>query len=195
MLARCSRWLLARLGWTLVGQRPAPLHTVMIASPHTTNWDFPMALLINWSLDLRMRWLGKQELFGPGAGWLLRRLGGIPIDRAAAGAVVGDLIDLFPEGERMTIVVPVSGTRKHTDHWKSGFYRIARGAGVPVVPAFVDYTARTCGTGDPIELTGDVTTDMDRFRAFYDGIEGKYPANDGPVRLRNESRLDGDSLG
>lgn len=195
MLSRCSRWLLARLGWTLVGHRPEALHTVMIASPHTTNWDFPMALLINWSLELRMRWLGKQELFGWGSGWLLRRLGGVPVDRAAAGAVVGDLIDLFPEGERMTIVVPVSGTRGYTDYWKSGFYRIARGAGVPVVPAFVDYTRRTCGTGDPIDLTGDVTADMDRFRAFYDGIEGKHPANDGPVRLRNESPIEDGSSG
>lgn len=186
MRARLSRWLLARMGWTLVGRTPEPLHTVMVASPHTTNWDFPMALLIGWSLELNMRWLGKKELFGPGYGWVLRRLGGVPVARGAAGNLVGELVELFPPGKRLTIVVPVSGTRGHTEYWKSGFYRIARGAGVPVVPAFVDYERRVCGTGEPVQLTGDVAADMDRFRDFYAGIEGKYPDNDGPVRLRDE---------
>ncbi len=186
MIGRLSRWILRRLGFELVGRRPDAEHTVMVASPHTSNWDFPMALLIGSALDLRMRWLAKREMFGPGYGWLFRRLGGIPVDRGSAGSVVDDMVDLFTPGQRTTVVVPVSGTRGHTPYWKSGFYRIARAAHVPVVPAFVDYQRRTCGVGEPIELTGDVDADMDRFRTFYDGIVGKYPENDGPVRLRSE---------
>lgn len=186
MIARLSRWILRRLGFELVGRQPEPEHTVMIASPHTSNWDFPLAMLIGWSLGLKMRWLAKREMFGPGSGWLFRRLGGIPVDRGSAESVVDDMVDLFTPGQRMTIVVPVSGTRGHTAYWKSGFYRIARAANVPVVPAFVDYEKNTCGVGEPIELTGDVGADMDRFRSFYDGIVGKHPANDGPVRLRSE---------
>jgi 1-acyl-sn-glycerol-3-phosphate acyltransferase len=158
----------------------------MIASPHTSNWDFPIALLIGWALELNMRWLGKKEMFPPVVGALWRRLGGIPVDRTSAGSMVDDLANLFVPGERITIVVPVSGTRGRTQHWKSGFYRIARAAKVPVVPAFVDYTAKRCGVGDQIVLTGDVTFDMDRFREFYADIEGKCPENDGPVILREE---------
>ncbi|MFW2383464.1 MAG: 1-acyl-sn-glycerol-3-phosphate acyltransferase [Acidimicrobiales bacterium] len=186
MKSRLSKWILKRWGFELVGHRPDADHTVMIASPHTSNWDFPIALLIGWALDVNMRWVGKKEMFPPVIGALWRRLGGIPVDRSSAGSMVQDLTDLFVPGERMSIVLPVSGTREHTSHWKSGFYRVARGAGVPVVPAFVDYTARRCGIGDPIELTGDITADMDVFREFYAGIEGKYPENDGPVVLREE---------
>ncbi len=158
----------------------------MVASPHTSNWDFPLALLIGWALEFNMRWLGKKEMFPPVVGALWKRLGGIPVDRKAAGSMVDDMVSLFQPGERITIVIPVSGTRGYTPHWKSGFYRIARAANVPVIPAFVDYTKKTCGAGAPIELTGDVTADMDKFRAFYAEIDGKYPDDDGPVVLREE---------
>ncbi len=184
--SRLAKWILKRSGFELVGGKPENDHTVMIASPHTSNWDFPLALLIGWALELNMRWVGKKEMFPPVVGWLWRKLGGIPVDRSSAGSVVDDLVNMFVPGERITIVLPVSGTRGHTPYWKSGFYRIARAADVPVVPAFVDYTAKTCGVGDPIDLTGNVTADMDRFREFYDGVEGKHPENDGPVILREE---------
>lgn len=181
-----AKWILKRWGFDLVGHRPDAEHTVMIAYPHTSNWDFPIALLIGWALELNMRWLGKKEMFPPVIGALWRRFGGIPVDRTSAGSMVDDLVKMFVPGERITIVVPVSGTRGHTPHWKSGFYRIARAANVPVVPAFVDYTAKTCGAGDAIALTGNVTADMDRFRDFYADIEGKYPAHNGPIVLREE---------
>ena len=158
----------------------------MVASPHTSNWDFPLALLIGWALEFDMRWLGKKEMFPPVIGALFKRLGGIPVDRKSAGSMVDDMVSLFEPGKRITIVIPVSGTRGHTPHWKSGFYRIARAADVPVIPAFVDYTKKVCGAGAPIELTGDVSADMDLFRAFYAPIQGKYPENDGPIALREE---------
>ncbi len=170
----------------LVGEQPVQLHTVMVASPHTSNWDFPLALLIGWALELNMRWLGKKEMFPPVIGWLFKRMGGISVDRKSAGSMVDDMVNLFEPGKRITIVIPVSGTRTHTAHWKSGFYRIARAADVPVIPAFVDYTKKVCGAGAPIELSGDVSADMDVFREFYDGIEGKYPDDDGPIVLREE---------
>ncbi len=158
----------------------------MIASPHTSNWDFPLALLIGWALEFNMRWVGKKEMFPPVIGWIWKRMGGIPVDRASASTMVESLTNMFEPGERITIVIPVAGTRGHTDHWKSGFYRVARGANVPVVPAFVDFGNKRCGAGEAIMLTGDVTADMDRFREFYAGIEGKYPENDGPILLREE---------
>ncbi|MGI9609530.1 MAG: 1-acyl-sn-glycerol-3-phosphate acyltransferase [Acidimicrobiia bacterium] len=186
MKSRIARWILRVWGFELVGSRPEAEHSVMIASPHTSNWDFPIALLIGWALELDMRWLGKKEMFPPVIGALWRRFGGIPVDRRSAGSMVDDMVQLFTPGERMCVVIPVAGTRGHTPHWKSGFYRIARAANVPVVPAFVDYTRKTCGAGEPIELTGDVTADMDKFRAFYSGIEGKHPDDDGPIVLREE---------
>ena len=184
--SRLAKWILRRWGFDLVGRRPEAEHTVMIAYPHTSNWDFPIALLIGWALELNMRWLGEKEMFPPVIGALWRRLGGIPVDRSSAGTMVVDLAKMFQAGQRITIVVPVSGTRGYAPHWKSGFYRIARAAEVPVVPAFVDYTAKTCGTGDAIELSGNVTADMDHFRDFYHGVQGKYPENNGPIVLREE---------
>ena len=186
MKSKLAKWILRRWGFELVGEKPTQLHSVMVASPHTSNWDFPLALLIGWALEFNMRWLGKKEMFPPVIGALWKRLGGIPVDRKAAGSMVDDMVGLFQPGERITIVIPVSGTRGYTPHWKSGFYRIARAADVPVIPAFVDYTKKICGAGPAIELSGDVTADMDLFRAFYAEIEGKYPDDDGPVVLREE---------
>lgn len=184
--SRLAKLILRVWGYELIGERPDAEHTVMIASPHTTNWDFPLAMLIGFALKLNMRWLGKRQMFAPGVGWLWKRMGGIPVDRKSASTIVEDMVDLFEPGVRATIVVPVSGTRKFTPHWKSGFYRIARAADVPVILAFVDYEKKTCGVGPVLELSGDVTGDMDKIRAFYADVVGKYPDEDGPVVLREE---------
>ncbi|NNF54592.1 MAG: glycerol acyltransferase [Acidimicrobiales bacterium] len=188
MKARFAKWILKRWGFQLVGERPDEQHTVMIASPHTSNWDFPIAMLIGWALELRMRWLGKQQMFAPGVGWIWKRMGGIPVDRQSAATIVEDMVNLLEPGVRATIVVPVSGTRNHAPYWKSGFYRIARAANVPVIMAFIDYEKKTCGVGPLLHLTGDVRQDMGEIRAFYADVVGKYPGKDGPILLREEDQ-------
>jgi len=164
-----------------------PDRYVMAAAPHTTNWDFPLMLALTKLSGVDVKWLGKASLFRGPMGPLMRRLGGIPVDRSAPGGMVAALAGEFAAHERMVLIVPTEGTRSRTQHWKSGFYHIARQADVPVVCGFVDGVTRTGGLGPTIHLTGDIAADMDRFREFYAGKTGVRAEHTGPVRLKEES--------
>jgi 1-acyl-sn-glycerol-3-phosphate acyltransferase/ribosomal protein S18 acetylase RimI-like enzyme len=177
-------WAVSR--WKLVGE-PAPGRpTVLIGAPHTSNWDFVLMLAIAWRLGVDIRWLGKASLFHGWRAPLMRRLGGIPVDRADPRRVVSDVVARIRTGEVFGLVVTPDGTRGNTTHWKSGFYRIARESGMPVTLCFVDRTTRTCGIGPTFDLSGDVTADMDRIRAFYADKSGFRPARRAEPRLREE---------
>ena len=119
-------------------------------------------------------------------GWIMRRLGGISVRRGERSGSVAALAERFAEADELVIVVPAEGTRGPTDHWKSGFYRIAEAADVPIVCAFLDYGTRTAGFGPVVQPTGDLVADMDVIRAFYSDKDGKYPDNVGAIRLREE---------
>lgn len=172
--------------WTTVRLEPIPDKCVVIAGPHTTNWDFPTMMAMSRVTGVPVRWLGKDALFKPPLGWLMRALGGVPVRRDAAYGMVQALAEEFAEHEVFHLVVPAEGTRSRTEYWKSGFYRIALAANVPVVCAFVDGPRRTGGFGPVVHLTGDVSKDMDQIRAFYSTKEGLRPHRFGPVRLRDE---------
>jgi 1-acyl-sn-glycerol-3-phosphate acyltransferase len=159
---------------------------VVIAAPHTSNWDLLFMLAVSYVLGVKPSWLGKRELFRWPLGWVLRRLGGIPVDRGARQGVVGAAVARFAESRRLFLVVPPSGTRARASHWKSGFYHVARGAGVPIVCAYLDYRERVGGVGLVLTPSGDVRADMDCIRAFYASKRGKYPEQATPVRLREE---------
>lgn len=182
---------IARLYWTFSRWRlvsePAPDRpTVLIGAPHTSNWDFVLMLAIAWRLDMRFRWLGKKSLFRGWRGPLMRGLGGIPVDRDAPAAVVGEVLARIRSGDVFGLVVTPDGTRRGHTHWKSGFYRIAREASLPVTLGYVDRTTMTTGLGPTIELTGNVTTDMDVIRAFYADKAGLRPEHRVEPRLRDE---------
>jgi len=166
---------------------PTPPKCVMIAAPHTTNWDFPLTLAMANVSGVRINWLGKDALFKGIMGPVMRRLGGVSIDRSAPGGMVAQLAAAFATAEHMVLVVPAEGTRSRTEHWKSGFYRIAEQAGVPIVCAFVDRRTRSGGFGPVIMPSGDLVADMEKIRAFYDGKEGLKGGRSGPVRLREET--------
>jgi hypothetical protein len=159
---------------------------VVIASPHTSNWDFPLTLALAEVCGVRIRWLGKRQLFRGPMGPIMRALGGISVERSSPQGLVGDLAEELRRRDDLMIVVPAEGTRSANDHWKSGFYRIAQQAGVPIVCAFVDRATRTGGFGPVIEPTGDVRADMDLVRAFYAGKVGLRPGNETPPVLRDE---------
>jgi len=172
----CSRWTLS--------STPAPrTPTILIGAPHTSNWDFVLMLAIAWRLDMHVRWLGKASLFRGWRGPIMRRLGGIPVDRDNPAGVVGDVVARIQAGEVFGLVVTPEGTRGSGTYWKSGFYRIAREASLPLTLGYVDRTTMTAGLGPTIELTGDVSHDMDRVRAFYADKAGLRP------QLRTEPRL------
>ena len=106
---------------------------VVIAAPHDTNWDLPFALAAAWALGLDLHWMGKKSLFRWPFGWLMERLGGVPVDRSAPAGVVGDIVSQFASRPELALAIPPEGTRSRAPYWKSGFHRIAVGAGVPIV--------------------------------------------------------------
>ena len=185
------RRLIARIFWAFSSWRmvsePAPDRpTVLIGAPHTSNWDFVFMLAIAWRLDMRFRWLGKKSLFRGWRGPIMRGLGGIAVERDAPSAVVSEVLARIESGDVFGLVVTPDGTRKGHTHWKSGFYRIAREAGLPVTLGYVDRTTKTTGLGPTIDLTGDVSTDMDVIRAFYADKSGVKPEHRVEPRLREE---------
>ena len=182
-VARLYLWL---LGWRVEGTLPAGARAVAIAAPHTSNWDLPFMLAVAYVLGVKPSWLGKRELFRWPFGWLMRRLGGIAVDRRSPHNLVQQVVERFGTTERLFLGVPPSGTRSGATHWKSGFYHIARGARVPIVCAFLDYRRKVGGIGPVLMPSGDVRADMQLIRGFYAGITGKYPALITPVRLREE---------
>jgi len=173
-------------GWKTEGERPAADRYVIIAAPHTSNWDMPFMLAMAFVYDIPVRWMGKHTLFKAPFASFFKRLGGIPIVRHRPGGVVGQMVEHFENNDSLVLMVPAEGTRSHVDYWKSGFYHIARGADVPVVLSYLDVSKKVGGIGPALALTGDFGADMDKIREFYSGMQGFRPKNIGVMRLREE---------
>jgi 1-acyl-sn-glycerol-3-phosphate acyltransferase len=189
VLAAIAGVLLRLLGWQVVGQMPPDKHFIVIIAPHTSNWDFVIALAwgFHWRLMHKTAWFGKHSLFaGPWAG-LLKRMGGIPIDRAKAHQVVTATIAALRQREEMILALTPEGTRRHTDHWKSGFYRIALRTGIPVGFAFVDYEGKRVGMGPTVRFSGDEEEDWRLIRQFYRREWARHPQSFGEIHLRQEA--------
>jgi len=178
-------WAFSR--WKLVSAPAPAVPTVLVGAPHTSNWDFVLMLAIAWRLGVDVRWLGKASLFAGWRGPIMRRLGGIPVDRADPSRVVSDVVARIRSGEVFGLVVTPDGTRGNNTYWKSGFYRIARETGMPVTLGFVDRTTMTTGLGPTFELSGNVRSDMNRIRAFYADKAGLRPQRRSEPRLREEN--------
>jgi 1-acyl-sn-glycerol-3-phosphate acyltransferase len=186
-LIRVLGWLLVRLGgWTVVGERPMAKKMVLVAAPHTSNWDFIWVLAFAAHFELRISWLGKRSLFKWPFGPFMRMLGGVPVVRHRRGNMVQELVETFDQYEGLVLAVPPEGTRRQTEYWKSGFYHIARGAHVPILLSFLCYENRTGGFGPEVMPTGDVRADMDRIRDFYRDKVGKRADLFSHIRLREE---------
>ena len=185
------RQLLARafwaLGpWRLVVERAPDRPTIFVGAPHTSNWDFVFMLAIAWRLRVKLRWLGKHDLFTGWKGPVMRALGGIPVDRRDPARVVEEVIALIRTGTVFGLVITPDGTRGPHTRWKSGFHRIARATGLPLTLGFVDRTTMTSGLGPVMEVTDDVRADMDRIRAFFADKAGYHPDKRVEPRLREE---------
>jgi 1-acyl-sn-glycerol-3-phosphate acyltransferase len=181
-----TRAFLRATGWSTEGERPTARRFVLIAAPHTSNWDLAYLLALSELFDVRVSWMGKDTLFRPPLGWLMRRTGGIPVVRSKRTNLVAQAVQRFSESEDFALVVPAEGTRGAVDYWKSGFYHIARGADVPIVLGYLDYARRRGGFGPALRATGDVKKDMDQIRAFYSDKVAKYPDWFAEPRLKEE---------
>ena len=186
-LARAlARAWLRFFGWKVEGSLPPGIKAVAIAYPHTTNWDLPFMLAVAYHLGVRPSWLGKRQIFRAPFGGFMRWLGGISVDRSARTNMVAQVVERFAEIDRLFLVIPPSATRHKAAHWKSGFYHIARGANVPILCTFLDYTRKVGGIGRVVIPSGDVRADMDLIREFYVGVQGRYPENHTPIYLPEE---------
>ena len=180
-LPRFARFLLWLGGWTSVGKPPEIAKAVIIGAPHTSNWDAFWALVYKTNVGLDVKFFVKASMFWFPLGALLRSFGGIPLDRKNASAAVNEAIAAFDENERFCFGLAPEGTRSKTAGWKSGFYRIAEGAGVPVVFGFFDFERKVIGLGPTLTLSGDSDADMQIIRSFYSSITGRRPETTSPI--------------
>ena len=163
------------LGWQKEGRLPRGQKCVLIAAPHTSNWDLFYTICLAFAFRVNPRWMGKDTLFRFPFGSLLRWLGGIPVDRSKANNVVAQSIQTFEEEDELILIVPPEGTRSKVRYCKTGFYYIALGANVPIILGFMDYKQKAGGFGPAFTPTGDIKKDMSAIRSFYAGISGKRP--------------------
>lgn len=182
-MAWLGRMFLKSMGWRVEGEIPDIKKFVIIAAPHTSNWDFPITLAVAFAMRMKIYWMGKAAIFRWPFAATFRWLGGIPIDRSKTNNVVEQSIRSFRELERLIMLVPPEGTRKKVSYWKTGFYHIAHGANVPIVLGFLDYRRKIGGIGPTFHPTGQIERDMQTIKAFYDSITGKRQSQFGNAAL------------
>jgi 1-acyl-sn-glycerol-3-phosphate acyltransferase len=180
-----ARTLIRAARWRLSGE--VPRTGILIGAPHTSAWDWLVMLAIAWANSARPKVLISHTYFTGVRGSILRRTGGIPLDRGNPGATIRALLEEAANGEPFLLVIAPEGTRGTEEYWKPGFYRIAGQTGLPIGLGFVDGPTRTLGIGPTLVPSGDVKADMDVVRTFYADKRGIRPENRTEPRLREES--------
>lgn len=185
MRQRLARTIVRVMGYRMVGEVPPT--GLLVGAPHTSNWDFVTMLLVMWHGGCHPRVLVKRQLFQGPLGWLLRSLGGVPLDRDNPGPVVQALVQESAGGTPFRLILAAEGTRSKGEYWKSGFLRLSKQTGLPITLAFFDPPTKTMGFGPTFHASDDVSADMDLVREFFANKLGIRPKNATPPRLREES--------
>ncbi len=167
-----SRALLALSGWRIEGEFPRRAKMVAIVAPHTSNWDFIVGVLAVFAIGIRVRFLAKHTLFNPWLGWLMRWLGGQPVVRETPQGAVAEAVSLIESEPAMFLAIAPEGTRTRGTPWRSGFYRIAHAARVPILPVVFDGGRRAIRLLAAFEPSGDYDADLPRLQANYAGVRG-----------------------
>jgi len=178
--------LLKILGWQVQGELPGTRKFVMIAAPHTSNWDAFYMMMVAFVFRVNLYWMGKHTLFKPPFGFLTRFVGGVPIDRRASLGMVEQSAQVLKDASEMVLAVPPEGSRSNVSYWKTGFYYIAHQAGVPIVLGFLDFQRKLTGVGPAILPTGNLAEDIERIKAFYEPMTGKHPRKTSITQLQEE---------
>lgn len=161
--------------WKVIGDPPKQKKFVMIAAPHTSNWDFVYARAAFFIMGIPLKYTIKKELFFFPLGWILKTLGGIPIDRSKRSNTVDAMADLFNQYNELAILVTPEGTRSYSEKWKKGFYYVAQKANVPISLGYLDYSKKHAGIGPLIHPSGNYEEDLETIQSFYCQITPKYP--------------------
>ncbi len=168
-----GRFVLRLGGWRMVGAFPDEAKLMLIAAPHSSAWDAVWGMVFKLALGLKIEFMAKQELFFWPLGPLLRAFGGFPVDRRVAAGVVDQIVERFRcEGSRWVLIAP-EGTRRRVEKWKTGFWRVAHAAQVPVLCVYFHYPERTIGIGMMLRTSGDIDADIARIRAWYRPWQGR----------------------
>lgn len=170
-------------GWRCDPRLPGVDKAVLIAAPHTSNWDLVFSFALSAMLDIKISWVGKHTLFKPPLGAFMRWTGGVAVDRRVRTDAVKNMAKLFDGRDHLMLMVPPEGTRGKAKRWKTGFYYIAVEAKVPIVLGYLDYGNKIGGLGEVLWPTGDITKDFEKIRAFYSDMKGKRPELQGKVTL------------
>jgi len=185
LLKTLAIWFIALVGWKTEGDiHVLPKKFVAILAPHTSNWDLIFILGVIFAIGLKVNWFGKKEAFRWPLGGLLRRLGGIPIERSTRQNMVQQTVKLMRSREQVIVGMTPEGTRANTAYWKTGFYHIAHQAEVPIAFAFLDYDRKVGGIGPLMATTGDIEEDFKEIRGYYKGVIAKYPECVGEIAIK-----------
>ena len=179
LAAAVGRFMMGIRGWHVEGGIPDIPKMILIVAPHTSNWDFLTGLWVKLAMHMGARFVGKHTLFRWPMGVFMRFLGGVPVDRSAAANFVDETARVLCDAERMTLVIAPEGTRRRTDRFKSGFYRIAMATGVPIVLAGFDYPRKVVFFGPPIHPTGDYEKDLAEIQSHFNASMALKPENYG----------------
>jgi len=176
--------VLSLFGWRTVYEPPTESKGIILVYPHTSNWDFMIGILFSYGYGLGASWIAKHSAFRWPLGPVLRRMGGIPIDRRKARGTIGAMVEAYRESDSLWIAITPEGTRSHTNHWKSGFYRIALAADVPCALGFIDFKTKTVSIATYVRFTGQTEKDLRALRNFFAGKRGLHPEKEGEIRFR-----------
>lgn len=184
-----SRLILKLIGWRLDERVPETRRYVLIAYPHTSNWDFVLGMLAKWALQLPLNWVAKHSMFWGPFKPMFIAMGGVPLDRVKTTGFIQKNIQLFGEREQFVLGLMPEGTRSKTDHWKSGFYYIAQGANVPIVLAYLDYKNKIIGIGKVIQTSGDIHADLEIIKEFYKDKIGYKPEKQSEISIASQKTM------
>ena len=181
------RWIsligLRLTGWKCEGERPEAPKYVLVAAPHTSNWDWVVFMAMVFAYRARLYYMVKDNLFRGIKGPIFRWLGGIPIDRSRNTGVVDQMVEQFNKADRLELAIPVEGTRRPVEKWKTGFYHVAHKAQVPIVMGYLDFGNKVGGFGPAFMPSGDIEKDIVICQEFYGGMQGKNPEWMSPIRV------------
>ena len=172
--------------WKIIGSFPLIPKYLVVGAPHTSNWDWVNTILLKGASGVDIHWVGKDSLFRWPLGTLMKRLGGIPVNRRERANFTDQIIELFNSRSQLAIAIAPEGTRGKSTYWRSGFYYMAVGAQVPIQLVAMDYKNRTLEIGPLFSPSGEIDKDFTIIRKFYEGVQGKYPKHQGEIRLRPE---------
>jgi len=179
---RGNRWtrafalgLMSIFGWRIVGTTPNIPKAILIGAPHTSNWDFLLSIGTSFAFGLNMSWMAKHTFVNGRGKRLWHWLGGIPVDRRAKHGAVGEMVDVFNSHDQLLVAITPEGSRTGAKRWKSGFYHIARGANVPIIPIVFDYEHKEVRILEPYLPTDNKEQDIATLQTLYKDVKGKFP--------------------